>query len=53
MIKNLDFSPGIGQPLCGWDWMRQHQYDEYPPVTFELTRDGVTHKMTIRKQEVI
>ena len=32
--------PGIRIPLCGWDWVEEHQDDEYPEPCLTIMRDG-------------
>lgn len=41
-------------PLCGWDWIRQHQHDldDWRP-SIEIARPGSNYKIEIRDTKVI
>ncbi len=52
-LKDLSLSKGIYSPLCGWEWLVEHQNDPYPPVTFELIMPGIHHKITGASPETL
>lgn len=44
-MNDLIFSPGIKEPICGWDWLLKR---EHPPVNYEFTIIAHGCKHTIR-----
>lgn len=46
-------SRGI-EPICGWDWIRQHQHnlDGWTP-TIEISRPGYRQTFTVRSKEAM
>lgn len=51
-MLNIDFSPGVKEPLCGWQWVWQHQNDTVP-YTFELVVPGATYKVTAKNERTL
>jgi len=42
--NDMLFSPGIKEPICGWDWLLNR---EHPPVNYEITINAFGCKHTI------
>jgi len=52
-IREIDLGPGIVEPICGWEWIRQHLNDPYPEPRIELVTPTSRYCMTIKKAKVI
>lgn len=51
-MRDIELSPGIRQPLCGWEWYTQHRAD-FPngiPLVFEISRTGSKHTVTVKDE---
>ena len=48
------FSPGITEPLCGWDWLDKHCADlvDYAPRV-QMAIGGVRYDMTIKSPGIL
>ena len=53
MSSNSILSPGIHEPLCGWQWFEQHKNDPAPEMHIELIAPGERHTMTIKRPQDI
>jgi hypothetical protein len=50
---NANLSPGIREPLCGWQWFEEHKNDPPPEIHIELVAPGVRHTMTVKKPKTV
>ncbi len=49
----VELSPGIAEPLCGWEWLTQHRYDlaDWRP-SIELISEHGRYKLSGKPEAV-
>jgi len=50
--KQLQFSPGIDEPLCGWEWLQNNTHP-VPRVAVSFSSGGVRYHWNIKDCDIL